>query len=93
MSASYFGGRLESMRTVHSSAHSGSKGISFTSFTGLKVALVLFASGGCSSATCSIPKSSCLVVAPSTKSQHLTSHSYAWRTVVPTIMYMHDPTS
>jgi hypothetical protein len=34
---SYFGERLEPMHVVRPSAHSGSKGISFTSFTGLKV--------------------------------------------------------
>jgi hypothetical protein len=53
---SYFGVRLKPMRTVHPSTHSGSKGISFTSFTGLKVAPVLFMSGGCLSTTYNIPE-------------------------------------
>jgi hypothetical protein len=74
------------MCTVHPSVHLGSKGISFTSFTGFEVVPVLFALGGCSSAACSIPESSYLAAVSSAKLQHSTSHSYAWRTVVPTVM-------
>jgi hypothetical protein len=79
------------MCTACPSAHLGSKGISFTLFTGLKVAPVLFASGGCSSTACNIPKSSCLVVVPSARSQHPTSHSYVWRAMVPTVMVPAGP--
>jgi hypothetical protein len=40
---SYFGGRMELMCIVHPSVHSGSKGISFTLFSGLMVRPILFA--------------------------------------------------
>jgi hypothetical protein len=85
-SFSYFGERLEPMCTIHSSTHSGSNGISFTSFNGLKVVPILFVSDGYSSEVCSIPESSYLAVASSAKSQHSTSHSYVWRTMVPMAM-------
>jgi hypothetical protein len=82
---------MEPLRTVCLSAHSGSKGISFILFTSLKAAPILFVSSGCSSTVYSIPKSSCLVVAPLAKSQHSTSHSYAWHIVVPTVMVPAGP--
>jgi hypothetical protein len=51
----------------------------------------LFASNDCSSTTCSIPKGSCLAVASSARSQHLTSQLYAWCTVVPMMMVAARP--
>jgi hypothetical protein len=74
---SYFGERLDPMCTACPSTRSRSKGTSFTSFDGLKVAPTLFASGACSSVVCNIFESSCFAAAPSAKSQHSTSHSYA----------------
>jgi hypothetical protein len=88
---SYFEGRLEPMRTVCPSTHSGSKGISFISFTGLNAAPVLFASGDYSFAAYNILESSCLAAVPSAKSHHFTSHSYVWRTVVPMVMVPTGP--
>jgi hypothetical protein len=83
---SYFDERLDPMRTAHLLTRSRSRGIYFTSFDGFKVVPTLFASGACSSVVRSIFESSCFEVAPTAKSQYSTSHSYAWRTVVPTVM-------
>jgi hypothetical protein len=78
--------RVKLMCTVRPSVHSGSNGISFTSFNGLKVVPILFVSSGYSSEVCSIPESSCLAVASSAKSEHSTSHLYVWHTMVPMVM-------
>jgi hypothetical protein len=83
---SYLGLSLALMCTIRLLALPGLKDTSFMSSVGLKVAPAFFTLGSCSSMAYSTSKSSWPTAAPSIRSQHSSSHSYACCTVVPMVM-------